>query len=218
MKADFWHERWQANEIGFHQADTNNHLRKHWPDLNIPKGGQVLVPLCGKSLDMLWLQQQGYEVLGVELSPLAVEAFIKENNLEATVSDEEHFKRYQMEGITILQGDIFNLTDEELASCAAVFDRASLIALPPEMREAYAGLMKGGLSPSCKILLVSMDYDQSEMSGPPFAVTSDEINTLYGDSYYIQEQDVFDVLESNPRFRERGLSRMKEHVYYLNHQ
>jgi thiopurine S-methyltransferase len=216
MRADFWHKKWQTNEIGFHQADTNPHLRKHWPDLTVAKGSQILVPLCGKSLDMLWLRDQGYEVLGVELSPLAVETFIKENNLEATVTDEEHFKRYQMEGITILLGDIFNLSNEEMASCTAVFDRASLVALPPEMREAYAGLMKGGLTPQCKILLVSMDYEQSEMEGPPFAVTTDEIVALYGDSYYVQEQEAFDILEANPRFRERGLSRMKEHVYYLH--
>lgn len=216
MKADFWHERWEANEIGFHQADTNNHLRKHWPDMNIPKGSQVLVPLCGKSLDMIWLRDQGYEVLGVELSPLAVEAFVKENNLEASVSNEEHFKRFQMEGITILEGDIFNLSVDDMESCAAVFDRASLVALPPEMREAYAGLMKGGLSRESKIMLVTMDYDQSEMSGPPFAVTTEEVERLYSDTYFVQEQEDFDVLEANPRFRERGLSRMKEHVYYLH--
>lgn len=216
MKADFWHKKWKDNEIGFHQADTNPHLRKHWPDLTVAKGSKILVPLCGKSLDMLWLRDQGYEVLGVELSPLAVEAFFEENELTPEVSEDEDFKRYRIDNLTILQGDIFNLSNEDMNSCDAVFDRASLIALPPAMREAYAGLMKGGLNNQCKILLVSMDYKQSEMDGPPFAVTTDEIENLYGDSFYVQEQEVFDVLEANPRFRERGLSRMKEHVYYLH--
>ena len=85
MKAEFWLERWQRNEIGFHQGEINAHLQDYWDRVGLKEGGEVFVPLCGKSNDMLWLRAQGHRVLGVELSPLAVEAFFVENQLKPEV-------------------------------------------------------------------------------------------------------------------------------------
>jgi len=79
MDPQFWHERWQRNETGWHQREINAHLQDFWPQLQQPAGGRVLVPLCGKSRDLLWLRAQGHAVLGVEISPIAVREFFAEN-------------------------------------------------------------------------------------------------------------------------------------------
>jgi thiopurine S-methyltransferase len=84
LQQEFWHERWQQNEIGFHDKEINEHLQQYWPAFNIALNSRIFVPLCGKSKDLLWLLAQGYEVIGVELSPLAVQAFFDENGLSAT--------------------------------------------------------------------------------------------------------------------------------------
>ncbi len=86
MEPAFWHKRWADNQIGFHQGQVNSYLQTHWPALGLETGSRVLVPLCGKSLDLVWLAGQGYRVLGVELSRRAVEDFFREHGLEARCS------------------------------------------------------------------------------------------------------------------------------------
>ena len=110
MQPEFWYERWQRGEIGWHLKEVNAHLEQHWRRLGTPAGAQVLVPLCGKTRDLLWLGAQGHRVLGVELSPIAVEAFFAENGLSPQVSAEGPFRRYQVDEIAILCGDFFHLS------------------------------------------------------------------------------------------------------------
>jgi len=215
MDRDFWHERWQRNEIGFHQQEINAHLQDYWAQLAVPAGGLVFVPLCGKSRDLLWLRARGYRVLGVELSPIAVRDFFSENALTPQITRQGGFERYEADGLVILCGDFFDLTPELLQGVAGVYDRASLIALSPELRTRYAGHNAAILPAAAGTLLVTMEYPQNEMSGPPFAVREDEVRRLYEVRYTVTRLFSKDILAENPRFRERGLRALTEKVYRI---
>lgn len=215
MKDTFWIERWEQGQIGFHQDRINSYLTSHWPKINAQKNTRVLVPLCGKSLDMLWLQQQGHDVLGVELSPLAAEAFFAENKLGCKKSGKGKFQSYQGGGIEILCGNFFDLKTSDVADIRAVYDRASLIALPPDMRQQYATHLSKLLATDANVLLVTMEYPQSEMDGPPFSVAESEVRGLYDAAFVVDVVGEFNVLENNPRFKERGLSLMVEKSFHL---
>lgn len=215
MNPEFWHQRWQRGEIGWHSDDINRHLTEHWPRLGAAAGSRVLVPLCGKSLDLLWLAAQGHRVIGVEISPVAIDEFLRENGLSAHRHDEPPFQRASADEIELLVGDFFDLTPDHVAGVTAVYDRASLIALPPAMRSRYAAHLAELLPAGCLSLLITLDYDQAQMSGPPFAVTAEEVRELFGGAFEIDAVAAQDVLEEQPRFRARGLTRLDEQVYRL---
>ena len=215
MTPDFWHERWRRGEIGWHQQEVNAYLEAHWPDLGLAAGARVFVPLCGKSLDLIWLADQGHGVIGVELSETAAAAFFAEQAMTPEVSELPGFRRYRGEGIEILCGDVFDLTAEHLAEVAAVFDRAALIALPPEQRARYSAHLQSILPAAVEMLLITFDYDQEGMPGPPFAVGPDELRRLYGARHRIEELAVFDIIQTSPKLRQRGLETAWERVYRL---
>jgi len=215
MKKDFWLERWDRGEIGFHQDEVNPYLVRYWPQLQVDRDSMVFVPLCGKSRDMLWLRNRGHQVLGVELSAIAVQSFFKENGYSPQQASKGKFDCCEANGIRILCGDFFDLGKEDLANVGAVYDRASLIALPPEMRERYARHLVSILPPATQILLVTVDYPQAEMQGPPFSVTSEEVTALYRDYAEVRLLTQLDVLAKNPRFQERGLSGLQECIFLL---
>ena len=214
MDRDFWLECWQRNEIGFHQQEINAHLQEFWEQLTVPAGGLVFVPLCGKSRDLLWLRARGYRVLGVELSPMAVRDFFVENKRTPQVTRQGRFERHEADGLAILCGDFFDLTPELVQGVAGVYDRAALIALPPELRTRYAG-HSAAILPAATALLVTMEYPQNEMSGPPFAVRKDEVHRLFEKHYTVTCLLSKDTLAESPRFRERGLHALTEKVYRL---
>ncbi len=216
MDREFWLQRWQREEIGFHQADHNPHLLKHWPELELPAATQVFVPLCGKSRDMLWLAGQGHQVLGVELSKLAVEQFFQEHDLRPRRSHSGPFEQWQAGDITILVGDFFDLDSSRLAATRGVFDRASLIALPPDLRQRYARHLADTAPADVSILLVTMEYPQQEMNGPPFAVGEDEVHRLYDPYYNVQRVADHDIWAQTPRFQDKGLTELHEKIYRLN--
>lgn len=215
MHHDFWHERWQRRQIGFHQDEPNPYLQRFWPAAGMPDGGRVFVPLCGKSRDMLWLRQRGYEVVGVELSEIAVREFFAENGLASTQRQVGAFSCHAAVGYTLLCGDFFALTPADLGAVAAVYDRAALIALPPELRRRYAAHMLRLVPPGMHTLLVAFEYPQQEMEGPPFCVTEEEVAALYGESCAIMRLHDEDILVREPRFRDKGVSRLHEKVYLL---
>ena len=216
MKAEFWLERWQRNEIGFHQGEINAHLQEYWARVGLKPGSEVFVPLCGKSNDMLWLRSQEHRVMGVEISPLAVEAFFVENELKPEVRSVGPFERWSCDGVTIFCGDFFDLEAADLKGIAGVYDRASLVALPLDMREQYAQHLQRILPAAAPMLLVTMDYPQSEMHGPPFAVVEDEVRHFYGTHYDIERLFALDILGETPRFRDGGVTRLEEVVYSLH--
>jgi len=227
MTPEFWHQRWQRGEIGWHSEDINRHLAEHWPALDVPATGRVLVPLCGKSLDMLWLAGRGHRVLGIELSPIAVAAFFAENGLHAQVQDlaPEPFVRWSVDELELLVGDFFDLSPRLLQDAGggidAIYDRASLIALPPALRPAYAAHLAsllrgaGGTAAPIVSLLITLDHDPSRMQGPPFAVSETEVRALFGADFRIEAVADFDALAESPGFRARGLDWLREHVYRL---
>jgi len=217
MDTDYWCERWVRNETGFHQNEINPHLQRFWPELNLASGSRVFVPLCGKSRDMLWLRGQGHEVVGVEICPLAVEAFFAESDLQASVTKHGAFSIYQAEGFRLYCGDFFQMTSDDMAGVSAVFDRASLIALPPSMRSAYAARMQTILASGVNTLLVTFDYPQHEMQGPPFSVKEPEVRALYEKTGEVRLLYSADILDKEPRFRDKGITQLQEKVFLVTH-
>lgn len=215
MDIDFWHERWKANQIGFHQADYHPALASFWKQLELSKGSKVLVPLCGKSLDMLWLLEQGHLVKGVELSELALDAFFVENQLSCVKTQSTHFTHCRAEELELLCGDFFKLTKEDLAGVSAIYDRASLIALPAPMRAAYASHLTALAFAGTKMMLVALSYPQDQMQGPPFSVEDTEVTAHYAQHWQINRVESKDVLAENARFQQQGISHLKETVYLL---
>ncbi len=215
MEKDYWLERWEQEEIGFHQSDINPYLCQYWKELHLSQGSEVFVPLCGKSRDMLWLREQGYMVLGVELSAIGIQTFFKENGFTPNYIHSEKFNRYEANSICILGGNFFDLDKKDLAKVSAVYDRASLVALPLDMRESYVSHLLGILPPASQILLVTFDYSQSEMSGPPFSVSVSEVDELYSEHAKIYLVARLDVLERYPCFHERGISKLQENIFLL---
>lgn len=215
MENNFWLERWERGETGFHQNEINPYLCKFWPEFGLANGSRVFVPLCGKSQDMLWLRKQGHQVLGVELSAIAVQAFFRENGYTPRQITSGKFDRCETEGIRILCGDFFDLSSDDVANVSAVYDRASLIALPPEMRMRYVRHLVSILPTATQILLITVDYPQPEMQGPPFSVSSGEVEALYREFAEVRLLAQPDMLAQNPRFQERGLSRLRENIFLL---
>ena len=218
MEPSFWHERWERAEIGFHQREINLHLQRFWSRLDLRPGQRVFAPLCGKSRDLLWLAGEGYPVTGVEISPVAVEAFFRENDLRPNRWREGGFEIWEQDEIRVLLGDFFALEPHHLADVAGVYDRASLIALPPAMRERYARKLATLLPGEIQTLLVTLEYDQAVMAGPPFAVDETEVRTLFEPGHEVELLYTRDALSEESRWRERGLAWLLERAYRLTHR
>lgn len=215
MEPTFWQERWARNQIGFHLPEVNPYLQRHWPQLALAEGSKVLVPLCGKSLDLMWLASHGLRVMGVELSEQAVEAFFSEQNLVPRITRRNAFTVYQADLIEVWCGDFFALDAEALIGCAALYDRAALIALPPLMRAQYAEQLSRLLPSDCQGLLITLDYDQTQKAGPPFAVSDEEVKVLFGSDWTLKVLQEQDVLQESWKFVQEGVTQLDERVYRL---
>lgn len=215
MDAEFWHRRWQDNQIGFHQPEATPLLQAHWSGIGAPADARVFVPLAGKSLDMLWLAAQGHRVLGVELSPLAVAQFFAENALQPEIVETACGLHHRAGPIELILGDVFSLDAESLAGCAAVYDRAALIALPPELRARYAAELYGRLPRGCRGLLISMEYPQHEKEGPPFAVDEREVREHFGADWTVELLEREEILDSQPSFVAHGVTSLANCAYRL---
>jgi len=216
MDPDFWRKRWEEDQIGFHQPVVNAHLRELWDKFESPGESVAFVPLCGKSLDMLWLRSRGLRVMGVELSELAVASFFAGNGLKPETREEGSFKIYKTEGVEIFCGDFFRLGKAHLSSVGFVYDRASLVALPPDMRKRYADNMAEKLPKNVVMALLTLEYERGAMEGPPFSVSEKEVVSLYSGNFKIEKLRDCDVAgaEMDP-FRKRGLGTLREKVYKL---
>ncbi|KAB2943949.1 MAG: thiopurine S-methyltransferase [Hyphomicrobium sp.] len=215
MDPTFWRERWRNQEIGFHQPDFHALLQEHWPRLALPQGSPVFVPLCGKSLDMVWLAQQGHRVIGAELSELAVDSFFSERGLAPAMRQAGGFTIKSAGPYELWCGDVFEMPREAAGDVAGVYDRAALIALPPPLQGRYATKLKEIVPAAAPILLVTLDYDQSQMSGPPFATPRRQVHDLFADDYACTELASRQVLEGHPHFKQRGLTALEECAFLL---
>lgn len=215
MNPDFWHQRWREGRIGFHQDRPTPLLLKHWPTLGVAPGSRVFVPLAGKSLDMAWFAAQGLRVLGVELSRLAVEQFFAERGLQPETRESRYGTHYRAGAIELIHGDAFGLDEAALAECAAVFDRAALIALPPPLRQRYAHELYRRLPPRCQGLLITLEYPQHEKDGPPFSVPEGEVRARYAGDWDVETLERRDILAQQPGFRDEGVTALETVVYRL---
>ena len=184
MEHAFWHARWEEGRIGFHQQEINEQLQSHWSALNLAADTQVLVPLCGKSHDMLWLREQGHSIVGVELNEGACNAFFGENGADPEIVESTPYRAYRCDGIELLCGDMFALDEACFNRVGAVYDRAALVALPPEMRSTYAQMLCDKLPVGVPVLLITMEFEGDQ--GPPFAIAEAEVNVLYGERFEIR--------------------------------
>lgn len=180
MEHAFWHSRWSEGRIGFHEGVPNEHLVRH---LDLLAGARrLLVPLCGKAEDLAFLASPeggSHEVVGVELVEQAVRDFFAEHALTPTITHDGPLVRYQSGPLTLFAGDFFALTTAQLGRVDGLYDRAALIALPPEMRGPYVHHMRALLPPGAPGLLVAVEYPPGRLSGPPFSVLEDEVRALW---------------------------------------
>jgi thiopurine S-methyltransferase len=215
MQPDFWHQRWQDNQIGFHQDKPTPLLIKHWPAIGMPAGAKIFVPLAGKSLDMAWFASQGYRVLGVELSSLAIKQFIAEHGVVPEVRESKYGTHYLAGAVEVICGDVFSLDAQALADCNVVFDRAALIALPPELRKRYVRELHSLLPQGCRGLLITLEYPEGEKNGPPFSVSESEVRELYDPDWHVEVLERRDILAQQPAFIAEGVTRLDTVVYRL---
>ena len=182
MEKAFWLEKWQKNEIGFHNAEAHPLLVEYFERLNLEKGSRLFLPLCGKTLDIGWLLDRGYQVAGAELSEMAVIQLFEQLQMTPEIDASGALKRYSADGIDIFVGDIFQLTADCLGPVDAIYDRAALVALPEAMRQQYARHL-AVLAQRAPQLLITFAYDQTLMPGPPFCVIDEEVSKHYASHY-----------------------------------
>lgn len=211
MKPDYWLERWQAGQIGFHRATENPALVRHH-ERALGECVRVLVPLCGKSADLEWLVVVGHEVVGIELSELAAQAFFSERGFTPERREQGPFVAYQHGNVTILAGDFFAASEGNVGLFDGVYDRAALIALPEDLRARYAQHLPTLLTPKAKVLLLTLQFDAPE--GPPFSVSPDEVQQLYGQTR-ITLLGSADARSDAPGPIERGATFVSENVHLL---
>lgn len=192
MEHNFWHERWEKNEIGFHQNKPNALLERHFRDLSLTRGQRVFVPLCGKTLDIGWLLAQGYRVVGAELSETAIQQLFEDLGVPPEISELGPLTRYRARDIDIFVGDIFALDGETIGPVDAVYDRAALVALPEGMREDYVAHVRK-ITATAPQFLLTFDYDQAEMPGPPFSIDDGMVRKYYAADYDIERLEELDV-------------------------
>jgi len=185
MDPGFWHQRWEKNEIAFHESKANPLLLKYFTELTLAKHRRVFVPLCGKTLDIAWLLSHGYRVAGAELSQIAIEQLFMELGLQPDIAPAGELEQWSAKNLDIFVGDIFSLSKELLGPVDAVYDRAALVALPEAMRERYAPHLVA-ITGGAPQLVICYDYDQRVMAGPPFSVSHDEVRRLYAGTYAVR--------------------------------
>jgi len=230
MELGFWNERWERGETGFHQSVLNPYLGYYYGEkganLGQRKRLKVFVPLCGKSLDMYWLLQNGYSVVGVECSEIAVRSFFEnhelsyrcveyENHIKYVAEESKKGRAHENSSLEIIQGDFFDLKRSDIGDITDVFDRASLIALPQEMRRRYVKKVAELQKRDTRSLLVTLAYNQDEMDGPPFSVSEEEVHELYNNKFKVEKLAGKEVIENEPRFQQRGLTALTETAYKL---
>ena len=209
MEAEFWHQKWEKNDIGFHREEANPLLVDHFDALNLSQGSRVFLPLCGKTRDIAWLLSQGHRVAGAELSTLAVTQLFEELGIKPDVVDAGALTHYRSEALNLFLGDIFDLEQEQLGPVDAIYDRAALVALPEALRLHYSEHLTR-ITECAPQLLITYEYDQTVIDGPPFSVSSEEVLLHYGSQYtpmLLHSQEVPGGM--------KGMCPAKEHLWLL---
>ena len=206
-----WESRWQEGRIGFHLPEVNSYLLRYFDKLLTQDTESVFVPLCGKTLDLPWLARRKKKVVGIELVHKAVQEFFKENKLTHSIQKSGKLNLFSNDNIDLFQGDFFDLNKAQTFLFEAIYDRGSIVAFDRSERQRYVNHLMSFLKPGGRILLITLEYDQNKMTGPPFSVPTDEIEWLYapyGILKLLETSDIFDE-----RFRKNGLDGMLERVF-----
>jgi len=211
-----WLDRWKKGATGWHRSDINPQLIENINQLAKTRPQKIFVPLCGASLDMKYLIDQGFHVVGVELSSIAIDRFFNENKIEHKVSKVEDFVLYQGKNIEIYCGDFFRLKKNYLYDVSCIYDRAALIALNPDLQKKYVRHLKDILPNSSKILLLTMFYPQNEMEGPPFSVGDDNVEDLFSGSKEIKKISSLNEKESSLKPDDLNLKYLFKNVYLID--
>jgi len=210
-----WLEFWENNEINWHSDVVTQELEEYLGLLKLEPGDKLFFPLCGKSLDMTYILNQGFSVIGVELSEIGVKQFFHENGLDFTISQVGKFDLYSAKNIEIYCGDFFSLTSKHLYGVKAVFDRKSLIALDRNLRQKYVKHLNDIISLGARILLTTLHYPQHQMSGPPFSVNKSEVESLFSMAFNYQELKSFQDIENGSKLEHSGVDYMENAAYCL---
>lgn len=211
----FWLNRWQENLIAFHQGRVNVALREHFDALSPGAGARVLVPLCGKAVDMMWLRGRGCRVRGVELSPVAVADFFREQGLVPEAREDGAFRVLAGQEVTLLCGDFFDLDARLAGDPDWVYDRAALVALPPALRPRYGAHLLAVIPAAARMLLLTLEYPEGDIEGPPFSIGEDEVRALYEPQREVRLLSSRDILDEEPGLRERGVTALMERAYLI---
>jgi thiopurine S-methyltransferase len=207
---EFWHNRWQSQNIGWHREIYNDLLLKHWPNIDAIDAGNVFVPLCGKSLDMLWLAERGYTIVGLEMVQQAVENFFSENQLEFDKIEIGKHKKYWSHPFTIFQGDFFDL-DIGVIQADSWYDRAALIAIEPSNRENYVDQIRKQTKLDAVGLLITFAYPQEQMQGPPYALHDDDVTLLFSDGFELECLEKIDLEDD----KDRNLTNVSSSIFKI---
>ncbi|WP_108650724.1 thiopurine S-methyltransferase [Dongshaea marina] len=215
MHEAFWHDRWETQKIGFHLEEINPLLREFWSHLELGPDANILVPLCGKTLDLHFLTEKHAQIIGSELSAIAAKDFFDEAGLTPVISSHGKIQSYQAQNLAILQGDFFDIQPEQTATINGFYDRAALIAWPEQARLKYMEHLARLLPQGSRGLLITLDYPQQQLAGPPFATSSHWLEEYVTPFFRIQLLSSEDALSSNPKFVKNGVDYLYENVYLL---
>lgn len=216
MEISYWKSRWRKGNTGWHLDHVFPPLTKLWPTLSVPKDATVMVPLCGKSQDLQWLADQGHHVIGVEASSQAIEEFIAASPESFTRTKRYGYIIFYSPSLALWQGNFLTFPDQAVENIDAIYDKASLVALPPDKREEYAAKLLELCSPHTQLLLQTFEYNQDEMTGPPFSVPLKEVLALFGNHFNIHLLQKESMLADVQKFQQRGLSSyFVEMIYHL---
>ena len=210
-----WLEFWENNEINWHSDVVTQELEEYLGLLKLEPGDKVFFPLCGKSLDMIYLINQGFSVIGVELSEIGIKQFFHENELDFTITQVGEFDLYSAKNIEIYCGDFFSLSSKHLSDVKAVFDRKSLIALDQNLRQKYVKHLNDIISLGVRVLLITLHYPQHQMSGPPFSVDKSEVESLFSMAFIYQELESFQDIENRSKLVNAGVDYIENAAYCL---
>ncbi len=211
-----WLQCWRDRQTDFHQTGVNQLLTQFWPNLALAQGSRVFVPLCGKSLDMIWLAKQGHEVIGVELSPLAVRAFFRENRLQPVRRQVGKFTLWKHGRVSILCGDYFSLSRDDLGQIDTVYDRAALTALPEDLRPLYVAQLKLIVQDTTNVFLLTTEDAEEQETQSEAQDVAEEIKTLYAEDFKIDLAYVESVFEVDPKAPDKSPERTEYKVYRLS--
>jgi len=215
MEKEYWLNKWQTNDTPWHSQEINRNLIDNIDKLELQPGNCILVPLCGKTKDMLWLADRGYHVIGIELCPMACTDFFKELNIEPRIANEDSFQKYQHKNIEIYCVDVFKLTEGSLPTIHAVYDNRALIALPPSMQKKYVDHLVACIGTHVKYMLLTIE-SSCVVTGPPFSINRADVDSLFAEYCKIEQLNRIPCTKIPEHLIKKGYAELVESTYYIS--